>query len=67
MARLGNDEEQRATKGSVILLSKEEDPNLILRPKLEEAGAVLKRVHFPGYGDPNDPTSQRLLNCVIDN
>jgi hypothetical protein len=53
--RFGNDEEERAPLGSVIILCKENDISRIIRPRLEEAGADLSRIHTLGYAVPDDP------------
>lgn len=49
-----NCEDGEAVKGSVIVMSKEEDIGMLLRPRLEAAGADLAKVHAfgrPLYGD----------------
>jgi hypothetical protein len=49
--RFGDEPEERAPKGSVLILSKEDDISLIIRPRLEAVGADISRVYTPGY-DP---------------
>jgi putative DNA primase/helicase len=55
--RFGDEAEERAPKGSALILSQEEDISLIVRPRLEAAGANIKHVYTPGYepapGDAN--------------
>ena len=51
----GNDREERAPLGSVIILCKENDVSRIIRPRLEAAGADLNRIHTLGYEVPDDP------------
>ncbi|MCC6890511.1 MAG: AAA family ATPase [Hyphomicrobiales bacterium] len=48
---------ERALKGSVLILSSEDGPNEDLRPKLELAGADLTKVHVVGYAS-DDRTSR---------
>lgn len=55
LPRFGNEPEERKPKGSVLILSKEEDIGLIIRPRLEAAGADVTRVHTLGYAGANDP------------
>jgi putative DNA primase/helicase len=40
-------EEGEAMRGHVIIINPEDDPRSILRPRLEAAGADLKRIHIP--------------------
>jgi putative DNA primase/helicase len=53
--RFGNDDEEKAPHGSVIILCKENDISRIIRPRLEAAGADLSRIHTLGYAVPDDP------------
>jgi hypothetical protein len=53
--RFGDDPEESAPLGSVIILCKENDFSRIIRPRLEAAGADLKRIHTLGYEVPDDP------------
>jgi putative DNA primase/helicase len=48
------DEAERAPKGSVIILCKEDDTARIIRPRLEAAGADLNKIHIVGYDVPDD-------------
>ncbi|MDP2410071.1 MAG: AAA family ATPase [Pseudolabrys sp.] len=49
LPRFGDEAEVRARKGSVVILSKEEDFGLIIKPRLEAAGADVTRIHTLGY------------------
>ena len=42
--------------GNVLLVSSEDDPNSVMRPRLEAAEADLKRVHLVGMVSAADPT-----------
>ena len=42
--------------GNVLLVSSEDDPNSVMRPRLEAAGADLKRVHLVGMVSTANPT-----------
>jgi AAA domain len=53
--RFGDDDEEAAALGSVIILCKENDISRIIRPRLEAAGADLSRVHTLGYEVADDP------------
>jgi AAA domain len=53
--RFGHDPEERAPKGSVIILCKENDVSRIIQPRLEAARADLNRVYTLGYKVPDDP------------
>jgi hypothetical protein len=46
LPRFGDDHQVRAPKGSVLIFCKEDNPGLIIRPRLEAAGADLSRVHM---------------------
>lgn len=46
--KLGREEAEKARAGSVVILSAEEDPETIIRPKMEAAGADLTKVYFLG-------------------
>jgi phage/plasmid primase-like uncharacterized protein len=55
--RFGDEPKEEAARGDVLLLTKEDDPYSIIRPRLEAAGAdeqLLKHVHYVGYADPDD-------------
>ena len=55
--RFGNEPEDWAPKGQVLLMTKEDDPNAVIRPRLEAAGAdaaALKRIHIVGFDDPEN-------------
>jgi hypothetical protein len=55
----GNDKPENAPKGSTLFVTRENDPNSVLRPRLEAAGATiadLKHIHFVGYEDADDDT-----------
>jgi AAA domain len=68
--RFGDDDEARALQGSVIILCKENDISRIIRPRLEAAGADLRRIHTLGYEVPDDPEQidplERLDTTVKD-
>jgi hypothetical protein len=49
--RFGDDPKELAPRGSVLILCKEDDIARVVRPRLEAAGADLKRVHIVGYED----------------
>jgi putative DNA primase/helicase len=49
----------RATPGRVLICSAEDDPNNTIRPRLEAAGADLKRCHFV-YGVARPSTAGRV-------
>lgn len=52
MPQFGDDAPQhRVPRGKVIILSKEDDPGLIIKPRMEAAGADMKRVRT--IGRPN--------------
>jgi len=53
--RFGDDSEERAPKGSVIILCKENDISRIIRPRLEAAEADIRRILTLGYEVPDDP------------
>jgi hypothetical protein len=57
----GEDPAERAPKGSVIILCKENDIARIIRPRLEAAGADLSRVHTLGYEVADDPEALEPL------
>ena len=68
--RFGDEPEERAQSGSVLLMTKEDDPQSVIRPRLEAAGAsdaILKRVHLVGYDDPDDPTQFDALDRLDTN
>ena len=44
-----------ALSGSALILTKEDDINRVVRPRLEAAGADLTKVHIVGYDVPDDP------------
>ena len=70
MARFGDEPEERAQVGSVLLMTKEDDPESVIRPRLEAAGAndaILKRIHLVGYDDPDDPTQFDALDRLDTN
>ena len=48
------EEQECAPRGSVLILCKEDDVSLIIRPRLEVAGADLSRCHILGHDDPED-------------
>jgi hypothetical protein len=48
MPRFGDQPEHRVRRGSVIVLSKEDDPGLLIKPRLEAAGADTRRVKIIG-------------------
>ena len=50
----GEDQQQHAPDGSVIILCKENDIPRIIRPRLEAAKADLSRIHTLGYEVPDD-------------
>jgi putative DNA primase/helicase len=58
MPQIGDDAQEQMSKGSAIILTKEDDAGLIIRPRLEAAGADLSRVHFiaeePRSGESGD-------------
>jgi AAA domain len=54
LPRIGDDEQVYAPQGSVIVLSKEDDVPLIIRPRLEKASADISRVLTLGYDVPDD-------------
>jgi hypothetical protein len=58
----GNDKKRRAPLGSVIILCKENDFGMIIRPRLEAAGADITRVHTLGYEVADDPKQLDLLD-----
>jgi hypothetical protein len=55
--RFGEEEREYAPRGSVLLMTKEDDPDTVIRPRLEAAGAdraILKRIHIVGFDVPDD-------------
>lgn len=58
---LGDDEETYAPEGNVVVLTKEEDIGMIVKPRLAAAGAVLDRVHTFGYEVPDDATEFDII------
>jgi hypothetical protein len=65
--RFGDDPEERAPLGSVIILCKENDISRIIRPRLEAAGADLSRIHTLGYDVPDNPDEFDLLERLDTN
>lgn len=57
LPRFGNESEERAPKGTVLMMSKEDDPNIIVRPRAEAAKADISRIQMVGYETPADPDS----------
>ncbi|MGI8851890.1 MAG: AAA family ATPase [Methyloceanibacter sp.] len=59
-----------ALSGSALILTKEDDMNRVVRPRLEAAGADLTKVHVPGYDVPDDPkefdTHVDLNKCIAE-
>jgi hypothetical protein len=56
--RFGREEEEYAPKGSVLMMTKEDDPSSIIRQRLHAAGAndeVFQKIHMVGHDDPDDP------------
>ena len=51
--QFGDDEKTRTPKGSVLILCKEDDISRVIRPRLEAAGADIKRAHIVGYPNPD--------------
>jgi putative DNA primase/helicase len=46
MPQIENEPKQVHARGSIVILCKEDDPGMIIRPRLEAAGADMRRVHM---------------------
>jgi putative DNA primase/helicase len=46
MPQIEDEPEQVHKRGSVVILCKEDDPGIMIRPRLEAAGADMRRVHM---------------------
>lgn len=58
--QFGNTVPDNAPKGSTLFISRENDPNSVLRPRLEAAGAKtadLRQIHFVGYNEDGEDDS----------
>jgi hypothetical protein len=56
--KFGREEQEHAPKGSVLLMTKEDDPSSIIRQRLHAVGAgdeVFQNIHMVGHDDPDDP------------
>ena len=56
--RFGNDPTEFAPMGSVLIMTKEDDPSTVLRPRIAAAGGnedILRKIHLLGFDDPEDP------------
>jgi phage/plasmid primase-like uncharacterized protein len=59
--QIGDEPKEQAPKGSVLILSKEDDPHSVIRPRLAAAKANVERAHlvgYPGIGTEFDPVER---------
>jgi RecA-family ATPase len=53
-----------AISGSAIILTKEDDVNRLVRPRLDAAKAKIEHVHMPGYEVPDNPKEFELIDAL---
>ena len=56
-----------AVSGSALILTKEDDVERLVRPRLEAAKAELDRVHMVGYEVPDDPKDFEPIDALDSN
>jgi hypothetical protein len=66
----GNEKPDIAPQGSTLFVTRENDPNSVIRPRLEAAGANvadLRHVHFVGYEDAEDDKAFEAVSALDSN
>jgi putative DNA primase/helicase len=64
---IDNQPEETWAPSDVLIICQEDDSHTVIRPRLEAAGANLKRVHQVGYDVPGDPDSFDSIDQLNEN
>lgn len=64
MPQIGGEAQQLSVKGSALIICKEDDPGLIIKPRLAAAGADMSRVHMVGVARSRNPDDFEVINSL---
>jgi putative DNA primase/helicase len=64
MPQIGDEPVQETQRGSALIICKEDDPGLIIKPRLAAAGADMSRVHMVGKRPSSDPDDFEVVDSL---
>jgi hypothetical protein len=64
MPQIGDETEQTAIKGSALIICKEDDPGLVIKPRLAAAGADMRHVHMVVVQRSRNPDDLEVIDSL---